>query len=802
MYSSKKQRLSLAVGSCVMALAAGLPAHAQTAQRAAEGRTGIEEITVTARRTEESLQSVPVAVTAFTAESLREKQISTPEDLQLSSPGVMLSGSGGGKNNTVYQIRGQSKALSGTSSPAVISYFAEVPDPNYGSFVPQYDMDSVQVLKGPQGTLFGRNTTGGALLYSPAAPTYELDGELSARFGNYSNQQYQAMINIPIITDKVALRIAADIQDRDGYSKDLRSGRDLDDANSDGFRVSLLLDPTDRISNLTIYDYYKSSTNGTASVMTEVPTDETLMTLYGVQADALAQLAAQRDRGPRKVYTSRDQFDDLERHSLTNRTEIDFGAVQIINIFGYRDVDLKYLTNVDGLPALVTDGSGAYPAGVQLEYIKGSLYQSLEQTSNELQFRGQAFDDKLNWIVGGFWLKNEPNGPQSNWVGFGHIIDTPDPATSFNFVTEESKAVFAHVTYDLDSLLAGLKLELGARYTKDEIESCTGVGVAATPNGTKLSDCKRGNTDKVVGASVNSASSNETTWSAGLNWQVTPDLFTYIVTRKGYRAGGINAPTFSGRMVPYQAFAPESVTDAEIGMRADWAIGNVDFRTNVSAFIAKYKDVQAVLSGVQVSPNCDPSNPDNPPGVSPDGDCDINNDPAGGTLLANLGESEVKGVEFEVVVAPLDGLTFNIGGSYVDTKTTKFTLPTALAPYVGTTSIPFNYTPETSFIAGARYEMQLDNGLAEQVVFNANYYWTDDIPYVESMLPSYSLTNLRVDFNRVAHSALDVGLFVRNAFDKDYMTTGNVSGAFIGQTVGLFGPPRMYGVELRYAFGQ
>src|SRR5690606_21413523 len=138
-------------------------------------------------------------------------------------------------------------------------------------------------------------------------------------------------------------------------------------------------------------------------------------TLYGVQADALAQLAAQRDRGPRKVYTSRDQFDDLERHSLTNRTEIDFGAVQIINIFGYRDVDLKYLTNVDGLPALITDGSGAYPAGVQLEYIKGSLYQSLEQTSNELQFRGQAFDDKLNWIVGGFWLKNEPNGPQSNW---------------------------------------------------------------------------------------------------------------------------------------------------------------------------------------------------------------------------------------------------------------------------------------------------------------------------------------------------------------------------------------------------
>src|SRR5690554_1880315 len=167
------------VSLAVMAGGLALPAHVH-----AQSARSIEEITVTARRTDESIQSVPVSVKAFDTEALREARISTPEDVQINTPGVYLSGSGG-RQNAVYQIRGQSKALSGPSSPAVVSYFSEVPDPVFGSFVPQYDMGSVQVLKGPQGTLFGRNTTGGAVLYSPVAPNYELGGYVSGTFGNY-----------------------------------------------------------------------------------------------------------------------------------------------------------------------------------------------------------------------------------------------------------------------------------------------------------------------------------------------------------------------------------------------------------------------------------------------------------------------------------------------------------------------------------------------------------------------------------------------------------------------------------------
>lgn len=135
----------------------------------AEQAPGTAEILVTARRQAENIQSIPVAVTAFSADTLRSAGIANTEDLMVKTPGVYLGGSGG-RENSVFQIRGQSKARSGFNSPAVVSYFADIPLPTFGSSVPTFDMASVQVLKGPQGTLFGRNTTGGAILFYPAAP--------------------------------------------------------------------------------------------------------------------------------------------------------------------------------------------------------------------------------------------------------------------------------------------------------------------------------------------------------------------------------------------------------------------------------------------------------------------------------------------------------------------------------------------------------------------------------------------------------------------------------------------------------
>jgi iron complex outermembrane recepter protein len=796
----KVGKWSIVVVPCV---ALGLPS-AQAQSPSAGEKGGLDEIVVTARRTEESIQTVPVTMTAFDAELLRENTISTPEDLQLSTPGVFLSGSGG-RQNVLYAIRGRSKAASGTSPPAVVSYFAEVPDPTWGSFVPQYDMASVQVLKGPQGTLFGRNTLGGALLYQPQTPSHELGGYVNAGFGNHDNQDLKAAVDIPLLQDRVALRLAGNLQKRDGYTENVGVGGDLDAIDIEGFRISLLVEPTDYLRNLTIYDHYKSDNDGFGASLKNIFTGNTLLNQLGLQTSALQELARQRARGPFAVNSAFAQYERNERDSIINRTELDLGPVQVINIFGYRDTDLAYATNVDAMPTLTADGTGPLPAGTPVNFIKADLNQSQEQFSDELQVKGQAFGDQLDWLLGAFWLKSQPTGPQGNAVSFAQIPGLPLTAPAYLFVTERSKAVFGHITYGLDGLLEGLGVEVGVRYTEDEIESCIGSGVNTAPgpvfassNQVSLDDCEN-RAANISGASTNAASSNATTWSVGLNWEVNDDWFAYIVSRHGYRSGGINGPTFSGRMTQFQAFEPETVTDAEAGIRADWSIGNVDIRSNISAYIARYEDVQNVLGGVQTSGLCNPANPNNPPGISPDGDCSRNNDPAGGTLLVNFGEGEVSGVDVELVVAPTPGLSLSVAANYTKTKTKSFDVPVALDPYVSTEEISFAATPKRTMTAGVRYELPFETQLYNDMIFNADYYWTEEFG-TEIIVPSYDVLNARIDINGIAGSNFDLGIFMRNVLDDEYQALNAASGTFLGLQTIIYGPPRMYGAELRYSF--
>jgi iron complex outermembrane receptor protein len=787
--------------SVVAIVASTSVAYAQQQEASNAVRT-LEEVIVSARRNEESIQSVPVSVSALSAEALRESTITTSEDLQYSVPGVHLAGSGG-RQNVVYVIRGQSKALSGTTSPAVVSYFAEVPDPVWGSSVPQFDMANIQVLKGPQGTLFGRNTTGGAILYTPEAPTHEFGGYVGSTLGDYNHRRIQGAVNIPLIEDKLAVRIAGDMNKRDGHTENIGVGEDLDGTDTKSLRISVLFEPTENISNTLILDHYKSENSGVGVVLDQVFAADafpggTLISLFGLQADAEAQLALTKSRGPFVNDPSFDQFETNERNSLTNRTEIDFGNFQLVNIFGYRHTDVNYSINVDGMPTINAFGF------IPTNFIKADKYDQSEQFSNEIQFKGLAFDGKLDWLVGGFWLKNEPNGHQGNSVAFAVELIGASPA-AYTFVTEESQAVFFHGQYDLSDVLEGLQFETGVRYTEDQVEACAGVGATPFNNGANgadeavLSDCESANTAKITNTATTKLKSDATTWSLGLNWQVNDDLFLYAVKRHGYRSGGVNGPVFTGRLIPFQTFEPETVTDYEMGVRADWNINDVLVRTNVSVFSGDYKNVQAFISGVQQGAGCTPTN--NAPGITPDGDCDPSNDPAGGTMLLNLGNTNVSGVDFEITVSPTDRLTFNIASTIQDADTESLNKPADLAPYIPTDEIAFNFFSAKTVLAGVRYEQPLSS-FAESMVLNVDYYWTDDATKGSGglVIKSYDVTNIRLDFNGFGREGLDLGLFVRNVFDDEYQVAGAASGLFIGFETGIYGAPRMYGAELRYSF--
>ncbi|TVV77095.1 TonB-dependent receptor [Sphingomonas solaris] len=757
------------------------------------------DIVVTARRTAENIQSTPVSVVAFGAESLRQATIRDTQDLLIKTPGVFLAGSGG-RLNSNFSIRGQSKALAGNSAPGVISYFAEVPQPTVGSSVPAYDLSSVQVLKGPQGTLFGRNTTGGAILYYPTAPTYTLSGYALAGIGNHDGRILEGALNLPIVDGKVALRIAGQLQKRDGYTKNIGVGGDADDLDSRAVRASLLLEPIDAIRNTTIVDFYRSSTVGGGSVLFKVVSGPSALTATGTLAAAQVQLALQRARGPRVINSDVDAFERARRFGITNRTEVDVSDdVTLINIFGYRKTEIDYFSSVDGLPTLISDGTGAIPRGLPVTVVGGRQTSDVAQFTDELQLKGSLLGDKLDWLVGGFYLKSKPKGPSGTYIPVFILPGITNAPFNYSFYTEESKALFGNVGYALDGLIDGLKLNAGFRYTWDDISSCVGGGTSPNPV-VSPGGCRSGD-PAIRNASVNKTSSKAPTWQVGLDWKASDAIFLYVATRRGYRAGGINSPTLAGRLAPFQSFDPEKVTDIEAGIRSDFKLGDVGLRFNASPFVGWYSNVQVPISGLNTQASCSLTAPGgtNAP-RSPDGDCNAANDPSGGTLLVNAGKTRVSGVDLSGRIQPTRTLSLDLGATFLDLKSRSLTLPASLTPYLAVQAVPFNLVAKTTITAGARWTLPLPESFATGVL-SADYYHSSSVRSSDAVLPAYDLVNARFDLNEIGGTRIDASVFVRNVFNKKYLASANVGSNQLGIGSGFYGAPRLYGVELRVRFG-
>lgn len=794
--------------STLLLMTTAAPVFAQTATAAAEtGSTTADQplspdngdIIVTARRTAENIQSTPVSITAFGFESLRQAQIRDTQDLLFKTPGVFLAGSGG-RENSNFSIRGQSKALAGNSAPGVISYFADVPAPTLGSSMPTYDLASVQVLKGPQGTLFGRNTTGGAILYYPTMPNYETGGYVQASYGSYNAVIAEGAINLPIVDQKVALRISGQYQKRDGWTKNIGIGKDADDLNSRALRATLLLEPVAGLKNTTIVDYYRNRAVGGASVLVDVFAGPNALTATGTLSGAQAQLALQRARGIRVIDSDIDAFERADRFGITNRTEVTLSdAIELINIFGYRHTKIDYFSSVDGLPTLISDGTGAIPGGLPVMVVGGRQTSNVEQFTDELQLRGKAADGKLEWLVGGFYLKSKPKGPTGTYIPIFILPGITNAPFNYGFFTETSKALFGNVSYKLDAIADGLRVNAGFRYTWDDIEACVGGGTSPDPV-LSPADC-----DNAVAAirnsSINTTASKAPTWTLGVDWQATPEVFVYAVTRRGYRAGGINSPTLAGRLVPFQSFSPEKVTDVEAGIRSDFRAGDVAIRFNASPFVGWYSNVQVPVSGLNTQATCSTTTPGGTAAPrSPDGDCNPNNDPSGGTLLVNAGSTRVAGIDLSARIAPTPNLAFEAGATFLDLKTRALTVPNDLRSYLRVQEVPFNLVAKQTLTAGVRWTLPIPESIAK-TVFIGDFYHSSSVQSSDAVLPAYNLVNARIDFGSIGGSSLDASVFVRNVFNKQYLASSNVGSNQLGVQSGFFGAPRTINFELRYRFG-
>ncbi|AXQ27509.1 TonB-dependent receptor [Solimonas sp. K1W22B-7] len=728
-------------------------------------------VIVTARRYEESAQDVPIAISPFSSSDLRERNISNAEDLAMFVPSLVINNNAG--QGSAFVIRGQGSSMG--AGPGVATYFSEVPLINgqnaagsfdHGGFGAGefFDAKSVEVLRGPQGTLFGRNTTGGAVLFSPQMPSDRLGGYGQLTLGNFNARGFEAAISIPIAGDKLAVRVSTNLGYRDGYTKDVGpyfAGRDYDDRNSQSYRMSILYRPIPAFENSLIATLSRVNQHGKGHSLYDVKPGSLASNAF---PDIYTFLAEQRARGPRyTAYSSLPVdrqldygFFDIARWEVTD-------SLTLKNIAAYQvEKDTTGIFDFDNTSFPIQDVTAPRKwAGAGAQF------------NEELQLAGTSFEKSLKWVVGGYMQYNRPLGTP----GFNVALPVPSSGGAYTPIavvvegssTNRSYAVYGQGTYRFSQRelwLDGFNLTAGFRYTWDKASQNSNIyiptfGNACVVTSGMVPDC-------VVSPA---ATFHAPTWHVGLDYAFGAQAIAYIVSRRGYKSGGFNVQT--PLHATFSKFQPEHVTDVEIGVKSEWDFFSYKTRINVDGFIADYKDIQRTVAA-QINDLVAP-------------------------IVENAASATIKGLELEGALAFAPGSQIFLSGSYVLAKYNRFESP-VLGDLSGT---PFPYAAKNKVSIGGSIRLPLKPDVGNVELF-ANYSYQSsmkgDTPPPQT-IPGFGLVNLRAEWNEVFRSKVDLSLFVTNATDKTYINKILQTYDAFGVTGATYGEPRMFGCQLRYRFG-
>jgi iron complex outermembrane receptor protein len=773
------RRRAVLIGAATLALTGGspVPIIAAQAQAQASGEsTGLEEIVVTARRREEKLQSVPIAITAFTAADLTDKNISSAQDLTVFVPSLIMNHNAGFGSG--FSLRGQTASLG--AGPAVVAYFAEVPLVNgqtgIGTFQGGtgpgqfYDLENVQVLNGPQGTLFGRNTTGGAVLFTPQKPTNDFEGYGQATVGSYNWHEFEGAVNVPIVDDKVLLRLAGDVSIRDGYTKDVGTffpGKDYDNRNYWAFRGSLVLRPSDDFENYTIFSSLYRDEHGPGVILAGINPTGALVNTVGLAA-ASAYLAQQQARGPRETELNDAQLDkewdygviDIARWDVTD-------TMSIKNIAAYQvDKNSAFITDDDGTPFSIQD---------VLPRAGEPWSAASEQYSEELQFTGKSLNDALQWTVGGYLEYSAPTTfPEFDVAELTEVAPAyflPILVKVQEGSTQRSQAVYGQASYDMSGLsdiLEGLKFTGGYRYTWDYRSDDSSIYIPTFGN---ICAEKAGAYPNCLLSS--SGYFHAPTWTAGMEYQMTPETLLYVKGSRGYKSGGFNLST--PKQSAFNEFKPEFVTDIELGAKSDWEFMGVKARTDLDLFHDDYSNIQRSVTEI------------------------ING--LSSPVTANAASATIQGAEFQGTIIPVAGTEISASYSFIAAKYNSF-----IDPLLGDMSgLEFPFAPKNKVSVTARQDLPIPaewGSLDVSATYSVQSHVRGDNTYSPTgIIQGYGLLNLRADWKSVYGLPLDVAMFVTNATDKVYVTKNFALYNVFGVEALEYGEPRMIGAQIRYHFG-
>lgn len=798
----------------------------------ADGGTddGISEVIVTARRIEERLQDVPISMTVFNQEQLTSRNVISSSDLATFTPSLSAN-TRYGSDNALFAIRGFSQEIRTTAS--VATYFADVVAPRGGGSTQSgdgagpgmfFDLQNVQVLKGPQGTLFGRNTTGGAVLLVPQKPTARNEGYVEQSWGDYDLKRTQIVVNTPI-NDWARVRLGVDRQFREGYLDNVSSiGPDhFNDINYTALRASIVLDLTENLENYTIASSVDSETNGPLPRIFAYngpgdtngdgnPCNESPSSAYQRFARfACAQMQAQSDGD---FYTVQNSDPDAK---------VSLNSWQVINSTTWKATDNLTVKNIASYAELTNVlrselfGSNFFLApGVPLTTTTSrpspGLTSSDQSTlSEELQLQGLAFDGRLNWQSGVYYERSKPvewsgslsptsiSCENSDEFKCYDVVgaSTPNPATpsgtaegfvgSLNNPTGgiefRNLGLYVQGTYDLTDRLKGTA---GLRYTKDETRADTRYLVYYFPSrDTPSPRCYFATRVPVSDVSTCDRSfkndSDAPTWVLGLDYKLDDNAMVYGKYSRGYRQGSISPYSVPG----FETFGPEQVDTYELGLKTSFerfVRGNF----NIAAFYNDFQD-QQLLYGFGA----------------------LDNSIAPTATPVNAGKSRIYGLEVETTLRPVQGLSFDFNYAYLNTKLLKFTDPEipdnlfAQPTFEKGRELPFS--PKHKGTVTATYRLPLPSSIggifaSATYAYTAKQLQTVSGPY--GVIPSYEIVNATVAWNSIYGGPLDATLFATNLLDKEYYNTITGSWNSFGFEALHPAEPRMVGFRLRLNFGQ
>lgn len=735
----------LALGPCTVALGAeGEPAA-----------DVLEEVTVTAQFRRETLQTVPIAITALDAEKLEARGISTMHDLSSSAPNLIIA-KGTHSLGPIAQtfIRGVGQGDGHLGFEPGVGFYLD--DVYYGVMLgSDFELSDarVEILRGPQGTLAGKNSIGGSIKLFSKKPTAETDGYVSAGYGDFDRTVLKGAGNIAL-TDNLFVRLSGYYKKVDGYmdrvdyacanpgstaptqragSSDCKLGTEGGE-DVRGARAALRWTPTDSIENtLTVYGSRDRS---------EVAAEKLLMLNNALVPGGGSQFIT----GPRSYVTYSafvtQPFTDPSRYltptpqpgagthgSIEVPTNMEIDSYGASNVLEWKLGEALTLSSITGF----RDNEGMY--GI---YQGGGPYVvqilinewSQKQFTQELRLNGTSFG-LLDWSVGGYYYDQDA-------IFGGLKVLSPGAANETLFegrdpVPSNSKSAFAHGVWRVTQQLS---LITGVRYTEEEKtytfqrRNPFGPGPSYTPVG-------------VLDNTSATYSGNNTDYRAGVQYQWTPAFMTYLQYSTGFRGGGVNPrPFVIQQEVP---FGPETVAATEFGFKAD--LLDKRLRLNGATFFNRYEDIifsnnsPTVIDGVVVAAN--------------------NSTPV------NAGDADIKGVELEVT-AFLGGLQIDASGSYLDFQFKRIGAAGALIPGV-TLDTQEPFAPERKYSLGMQYAFDLGLGTITPRV-DADYqaeFFTDIVNSREGKVDARTLVNARLSWTS-ADEIWQAALVSTNLLDKFY----------------------------------